>query len=123
MLSRRRGVAFRDILDHDLVGLPAGSALQGYLEQHAARAGRRLKLRVRLNGFDPVCRMVEGGIGLAVLPRTAAQRAQRSMAIRVIALTDPWARRRHAICIRSFKPLPAHAQRLVECLRARASCP
>lgn len=89
MLSRRRGVAFRDILDHDLVGLPAGSALQDYLEQHAARAGRRLKLRVRLNGFDPVCRMVESGIGLAVLPRTAAQRAQRSMAIRVIALTDP----------------------------------
>jgi DNA-binding transcriptional LysR family regulator len=120
LLSRRRGVAFRDILDHDLVGLPAGSALQDYLEQHAARAGRRLKLRVRLNGFDPVCRMVESGIGLAVLPRTAAQRAQRSMA-RVIALTDPWARRRHAICIRSFKSLPAHAQRLVECLRARAS--
>src|SRR5262249_26533650 len=67
--------------------------------------------------------MVESGIGLAVLPRTAAQRAQRSMAIRVIALTDPWARRRHAICIRSFKSLPAHAQRLVECLRARASSP
>jgi DNA-binding transcriptional LysR family regulator len=121
LLSRRRGVAFRDILDHDLVGLPVGSALQDYLEQHAARAGRRLKLRVRLNGFDPVCRMVESGIGLAVLPRTAAQRAQRSMAIRVIPLTDPWARRGHAIYIRSFKSLSAHAQRLVECLRARAS--
>lgn len=67
-LSRRRGVAFRDILDHDLVGLPVGSALRNYLEQYAARAGRRWKLRVRLNGFDPVCRMVESGIGLAVLP-------------------------------------------------------
>src|SRR6266446_6249744 len=36
LLSRRRGVAFRDILDHDLVGLPIGSALQDYLDQHAA---------------------------------------------------------------------------------------
>jgi DNA-binding transcriptional LysR family regulator len=120
-LSRCRALAFRDILDHDLVALPVGSALQDYLEQHAARAGRRLKLRVRLNGFDAVCRMVESGIGLAVLPWTAAQRAQCSMAIRVIPLTDLWARRRHAICVRNFKSLPAHGQRLVECLRARAS--
>jgi molybdate transport repressor ModE-like protein len=121
LLGRRRGVPFRDILDHDLVGLPVGSALQDYLEQQAARAGRRLKLRVRLNGFDPICRMVESGIGLAVLPQTAAERAQRSMRIRVVPLTDTWARRRHAICIRSFKSLPAHAQRLVECLRSCTS--
>jgi DNA-binding transcriptional LysR family regulator len=77
LLSRRRAVAFRDILDYDLVALPVGSALQDYLEQHAARAGRRLKLRVRLNGFDAVCRMVESGIGLAVLPWTAAQPCRR----------------------------------------------
>ena len=115
-----RAVAFRDILDHDLVALPVGSALQEYLEQHATRAGRRPKIRVRLNGFDPVCRMVESGIGLAVLPCTAAQRAQHSMAIRIIPLTDQWARRRHTICVRDFKSLPAHAQRMVECLRARA---
>ena len=121
LLNRRRGVMFRDILDHDLIGLPVGSALQEYLEGRAARAGRRLKLRVRLNGFDPICQLVESGIGLAVLPRTAAQRAQRSMAIRIIPLTDPWSLRRHAICIRSFKSLPPHAQRLVECLRTRAS--
>jgi molybdate transport repressor ModE-like protein len=121
LLSRRRAMAFRDVLDHDLVALPVGSALQDYLEQHAARTGRRLKLRVRLNGFDAVCRMVERGIGLAVIPWTAAQRAQRSMAIRVIPLTDLWARRRHAICVRKFKSLPAHGQRLVECLRAGAS--
>jgi DNA-binding transcriptional LysR family regulator len=46
--------------------------------------------------FDAICRMAESGIGLAVLPQTAAQRAQRSMAIRIIPLADPWARRRHA---------------------------
>jgi DNA-binding transcriptional LysR family regulator len=42
--------------------------------------------------FDAICRMVESRIGLAVLPQTAAQRAQRSMAIRIIPLADPWAR-------------------------------
>jgi DNA-binding transcriptional LysR family regulator len=119
-LGRRRKAAFRDFLDHDIVGLPTGSALQDYLEQHAARAGRRLRVRVRLSGFDAICRMVESGIGLAVLPETAARRSQRSMAIRIIPLTDRWAIRHHAICVRDFGSLPAHAKRLVECLRPRA---
>ena len=116
-LSPRRKVAFREILDHDFVGLPTGSALQDYLEHHAARTGRRMNARIRLNGFDSICRMVESGIGLAVLPETAARRFQRSMAVRVISLTDAWALRHHAICVRSFKSLPVHAQRLVEFLR------
>ncbi len=68
-----------------------------------------------------VCRTVESGVGIAVLPWTAAQRAQPSMAIRVVPLSDPWSRRRHSICVRNFKALPAHAQRLVGRLRARAS--
>jgi DNA-binding transcriptional LysR family regulator len=115
LIARRRAIAFREILDSDFVGLPSGSALQDYLEHHGARAGRRLKARIRLNGFDPICRMVESGIGVAVLPETAARRSQKSMAIQVVSLTDTWALRHHAICVRNLKSLPAHAQRLVEC--------
>lgn len=121
-LGRRRKIGFRDILDHDIVGLPAGSALQDYLDDHAARAGRRMKVRVRLSGFDVVCRMVESGIGLAVLPETVARRCQHSMAIRTVPLTDRWAVRRHAVCVRNLASLPAHAKRLVECLRP-GKCP
>ncbi len=116
-LGRQRKTAFRDIVDHDIVGLPVSSALQEYLDHHAALTGHRLKVRIRLNGFDAICRMVESGIGLAVLPETAARRCQNSMAIGIVSLTDRWAVRRHAICVRSFASLPAHAKRLVECLR------
>jgi DNA-binding transcriptional LysR family regulator len=115
--SQQSKIAFNDILEYDFVGLPVGSALQEFLDHQAARAGRRMKVRIRLNGFDPVGRMVESGIGLAVLPETAARRFERSMAIRAIPLTDKWALRRHVVCVRDFKSLPAHAQRLVECLR------
>lgn len=71
VLSHQRGIAFRDALAHDHVGLAAGNALQDQLEDHA---GRRLKLRVRLPGFDGVCRVVGSGIGVAVLPATPARR-------------------------------------------------
>ncbi len=118
-LGRRRALAFRETLDHDYVGLGAGSALQEHLDDHAARAGYRLRLRVRLPGFDAVCRVVASGIGLAVVPATAAQRCRRSMTIRVIPLTDAWALRRLTICVRSLRALPAHARALVEHLSAR----
>jgi DNA-binding transcriptional LysR family regulator len=117
-LAKRRKIAFADALDHDFVGLPAGSALQDHIDGHAARAGQRLKLRVRLPGFDAVCRVVESGIGLAVVSRTAALRCRRSMAIRIVPLTDPWALRHLRICVKNLRALPVHAQSLVGHLRA-----
>jgi len=116
VLSPLSEIAFREVLDHEFVGLAEGNALQKTLNHHAARAGRRFKLRVRLNSFDSVARMVESGIGLAVLPESAARRCQRSMAIRIVPLTDGWAPRHFTVCVRRFRSLPPHAKWLVEYL-------
>lgn len=119
-LGKRRSVAFREVLAFDFIGLSAGSALQDHIGDHAARAGHRLKLRVRLPGFDAVCRVVESGIGIGVVSQTAARRCRKTMAIGVIPITDPWALRHLRICVRRLKALPAHAQALVEHLTAFA---
>lgn len=116
-LASRRQVWFAEALDHDLVGLSHGSALQAHLARHAARLGKRMRLRVRLNGFDAICRMVEDGAGLAVVPETAALRCRRSMAIRAVRLRDDWSVRQLSICVRRASALPAHARRLVEHLK------
>ncbi|SED88820.1 DNA-binding transcriptional regulator, LysR family [Rhizobiales bacterium GAS188] len=120
-LARRRSLPFRELLDHDFVGLGATSALQQHLGQHAVQAGRPLKLRVRLGSFDAVCRMVENGVGVAVIPETAARRSGKAMAIRIARLTDPWSLRRLTVCVRSLEALPIHAQRLVEHLRLQGA--
>jgi phosphoserine phosphatase len=52
------------------------------------------------------------------VPETTARRVVRTMAIKRVALTDPWAERELAICIRSLVALPAYAQELVQHLRA-----
>lgn len=116
-VAKRRRVAFQDTLHFDFVGLPVGSALQEHLEGHAARAGRQIRLRVRLPGFDAVCRVVASGIGVAVVSRTAALRCRRAMPIRIVLLTDAWAVRHLRICVKSLRTLPLHAQSLVEHLR------
>ena len=121
--SRQRKIAFREALDREFIGYAAGSPMQDLLNYHAIRAGRRFKLRVRLNGSDLMCQMVEKGIGLAILPETAARRSQESMAIRIIPLSDTWTLRHLSICVRSMKSLPVHAQRLVEHLRQSTAAP
>jgi DNA-binding transcriptional LysR family regulator len=116
-LARKRRIAFTDVLPFDFVGLPAGSALQQHIEAHAARSGHQLNFRVRLPGFDAICRVVASGIGVAVVSRTAAQRCRRSMPIGVVTLADPWALRHLRICVKSLRGLPVHARSLVEHLR------
>ncbi|MGL4285127.1 MAG: LysR family transcriptional regulator [Phreatobacter sp.] len=119
-LARERRIAFHDVVDHDFVGLNAGSALQDYLGEHAVRAGHPLSFRIRMRTFEGVCRMVEHGVGLGIVPETAARKCQRSMAIRSIRLTEGWATRRLSLCVRGFDQLPLHARELVEHLATPA---
>jgi DNA-binding transcriptional LysR family regulator len=76
------------------------------------------KLRVRLSGFDAICRMVERGIGFGVIPEAAARRCGKSMAIRAVPLTDAWVPRHLTICARRLDELSAHARQLIEHLKA-----
>jgi DNA-binding transcriptional LysR family regulator len=119
-LARRQKIAFADVLGYDFVGLDRASALQRFLADKAARAGEPLRLRVQLRSFDAVCRLVERGVGIGIVPETTARWATKAMAIVSVPLSDPWAVRDLAICVRSFRELPTNARQLVEHLRARA---
>ena len=123
-LAARPEVAFSEVLRHDFVGLDRASALQRFLADKAGRiGGGPLKLRVQLRSFDGVCRMVECGVGLGIVPETTARRAARTMAIAPVALADAWALRDLTICIRSLEELPPFARELVEHLRIGTASP
>ncbi len=113
-LAGRERIAFAEALGCDFVGLPDDSALQRHLAGHAARAGGRMRLRVRVRGLGVACRMVALGAGVAVVPEAAAQRWQQDGALGFVRLEDPWAERRLVVVVRRLDTLPAHARRLVE---------
>lgn len=120
-LAGRRVLALGDVVDRGFIGLPRDSALQRHVAGHAARLGAVLKVQARVTGFDAVCQMVETGAGIGIVPEVTARRCRRSMKIASVKLSDPWARRRLAICVRKLASLPAGAQRLVEHLRRAAA--
>lgn len=113
-LARRARLRFRELLDEAFVGMVATNALQQHLAQQAMQAGMQLKLRARLGSFDAVARMVENGLGLAVIPETAALRCQMNMSIRIARLADRWSLRHLHICMRDADGLPLAARQLAE---------
>ena len=120
-LASRNKIAFADVLDHDFIGLDRASAVQRFLAGKASNVGRPLRLRVQLRSFDAVCRLVERNVGVGVVPATTARQAVKTMAIKALDLSDPWALRELTICVRDFNALPHYAQQLVEHMRASAN--
>ena len=117
-LAQRPRAGFAQVLDYDFVGLDRTSSLQRFLAGKAARQGRPLRLRVQLRSFDAVCRLVECGVGVGVVPATTAARAARTMKLGVTDLTDDWAIRELTIVVRAKGELRPYAKALVESLRA-----
>ena len=117
-LARLPSVGFAQVLDYDFVGLDRASSLQRFLAGKATREGRPLRLRVQLRSFDAVCRLVECGVGVGVVPATTAARAAKTMALAITDLTDDWALRDLTIVVRAEGELRPYAKALVESLRA-----
>lgn len=113
-LAGRRRVRLEEVKDAAFVGLGAASPLQQHIALHARRLGRHLRYRVRVGSFEAICGLVEQGIGLGVVPQTAARRCARTMQLRRAVLDEPWAARILLACTRADPPLPAHARRLLD---------
>jgi molybdate transport repressor ModE-like protein len=118
--GRRRSVAYGELLDHPLVGLPRDSGLSRFLAAQASRSGRVPHHRVRLGGFDAVAQLVAAGAGAAVMPERAATRF-RDPRTRVLRLSDPWAQRQLLICMTPQGAAMNSVRALVKALLGPAS--
>ena len=116
---RGRSVAFSKLLDHDFVGLESDTVISQLLLAHAQKEDRPLRLRVQVKSFDVVAKLIQAGLGIGVLPEAAARAFAAPMGLRLVALTDPWARRGMFVAVRQLDALPAPARLLVEHLAQR----
>ena len=114
-------VAFANTLTYEFVGLSEWSAIHAFLIQAAANLGHPFRFRVEVGSFEAVCRMIEAGVGIGVVPERAAQRYAQRLNIKLVRLSDEWAERNLYICVRQLNQLPSFARELVAMLTEDAS--
>ena len=124
-LAKTRAIDFVATLDFDHVGLHTNSSIYVAMHQAALDAGRSIKLRIHVTGLDAMCRMIENGLGIGVMPLRAFEFMQGGIgrSLVSIALNDPWAVREIRLVARDFSTLPVAARSLVSHLTANADAP
>ncbi|TWF54986.1 LysR family transcriptional regulator [Neorhizobium alkalisoli] len=118
-LSAER-MKFSHILDFRMIGMPENVALSQFKRRLARELGREVDVRMRLDGFEGICRMVECNAGIAIIPETAAVRFAKSMELRIVQIDEGWADRELYLCVKSEAQLPGYARKLLHHLNEYA---
>lgn len=113
-LEAEEKVRFAQVVDYDYIGLHEGSTLQRFVEQLMQNARRRLHIRVQVSNFESVCRMVEAGVGVGIVPESAALRHRQTMKIVIKTLDEDWAVRERHVLARRGDSLPSYTQALID---------
>ena len=121
-LSSHAAINFEEVLDWDIVGLHANSSISLAMRAAAAAAGRPLRQRIQVTGLDAMCRMIDNGLGVGLLPDRAFALMHGVGRLQAVPLTDAWAQRELRVVARDFEALPVTARLLVEHLIRPSPC-
>jgi DNA-binding transcriptional LysR family regulator len=119
-LNRWRSIAFEQSLQYPHVGL-RGSTLQGFLTETVDNLDRKLTLRIAMSSFESMCMMIEAGVGVGILPESAAMRLVKGMRLNIVELSDAWAVRERRVLYRELMALPACARVFIDGLIDRSA--
>jgi DNA-binding transcriptional LysR family regulator len=120
-LASATPVPFVQTLDYDFVALRLTSSLTRRLSAAAESAGRTLRIRVQVRGFDAMCRMIAAGLGIGILPRAGAAPHVAGMGLKLVRLTGLWTQRRLLLAMRDRESLSGPARAFVEMVEKRAT--
>jgi len=117
-LAGRAAVDFAEVLDQPFVCLHAGSAIHTFMMNAAAQLGSSLDVRIQVRSFNAVCRMVAAGVGIGMVPRSAASLETTASpavdGLKTVKINDSWAPRDLQLCVRSRAALSPAATALFD---------
>jgi DNA-binding transcriptional LysR family regulator len=106
--ARKQSLAFADVVAHPMVAIQSGGWLDRLVRTKAEELGVALSICVSVNSFDAVCRMVEAGLGIGILPSSAASGYAGVRRFARRPLSEPWAERELRLyALRKTPRLPA----------------
>jgi len=117
-LARESSVNFTETLAYEYIGPPKGTSIDTALARAASEIGVSLKMSVRTSGFDAIARMVDAGLGIAIVPQSMTSLYTGALDVTALRLNERWAERRLMICVKSLDALaPAAAAFLAHLTR------
>lgn len=120
-LARRRSVRFEQALDHAFVGPHADSSIAKLMNEAARASGKPVDQRIQVSSFDAMCRLVEKGLGITLLPGGVLAPHVEASRLRAIALAEPWAQRDLVLVVRDADASSAITRSLIEHLQRAGS--
>jgi DNA-binding transcriptional LysR family regulator len=119
-LAGHAALKLADITGEPFVALQEGSSIQSWLDRRSEELGTRIRTQVAVQSFDGVRRMVQAGLGVAVLPFGAVEPYLDSARLAMVPLDEPWATRDLLLAVRDMGAVSPQTAALIATLRGQA---
>ncbi|NML31727.1 LysR family transcriptional regulator [Paraburkholderia antibiotica] len=119
-LAQRPSVSFVDTLDTDYVGLQSDCWVNRRCQRAASAVGDAFKVRVQVSGFDALCRMVQAGVGVGLVPYEVFRSIGQPLGLVAVTLDDAWAVLELQIAVPRSQPMSVQTAMLLDHLRRTA---
>lgn len=100
-LARRERLSFADIVNEKMIGPHRLSAVNQILEREARAQGKSLNVGLRVSSFIAMAELVAQQLGIAVLPIHELAPWTLHSGVKLIPLSDSWARRELLIGVKN----------------------
>ncbi|MDN5511354.1 LysR family transcriptional regulator [Acinetobacter sp.] len=120
-LQHQSVLQLADILNYPFVGLMQYHSLQQSIETQAKLLGCAIQYRLRLPNFAAIAQVVANGVGIAIMPKRAANRLSSVYSFQQIELTEDWVNRKLLLAAKNFDALPLSYQHFSQFLVSQKS--
>lgn len=114
-------LSFNHVLEEEIITLESGSSMTRLIAAQAVIAERTLQMRVQVRSFETICRMVDAGLGIGLLPSQAAQVLSKGLGLTVRTLDEEWACREMLLVFKPERAVQPSVARLLNFLRQRSA--
>lgn len=118
-LAQQRKLRFADVVKFPLIGMSVGGALDTFLQEKAERLHLTIYQPVGVASYDAGCRMIEVGLGIAIMPSSAVSAYAGTKRFVRRPLDEPWRDR----SLRVYALRKSSRLRAVEALLATLGMP
>lgn len=115
-LENRASLQLADIINEKFIVPHRESTVSHILEREARKLGANLTIAIRVSSFISMAELVSHQLGIAVLPVNEISPAAQHNGIRIIPLTEPWARREIMLGVKNFTQSSPSVKTLIKSL-------